>query len=157
LANGEGIRFFGNPRALLVLAGITLSLALCGLLSYTVGSATDADAGGWGLAQNILFPLGNAIFLTGVLVGLAALVVPQWKDSPAHAERVFHLMVFAAITVVILGVGVTITIVGRSFDWHASDWYTAGQVFLRLANEVFRAGVLLGLGYLSLRWAKSVE
>jgi hypothetical protein len=149
----------GNPRLLLILAGVTMLLALCGLISYCVGTAIGEDADAWRVTRISLFSLIHAIVYPGVLLSLAVLAVPSVVGGPAGVHRVFRVLVIAAIALVLVGVGEAITEIGQwsNSRYPDSRWYAAGSVSSGLAGAVFQAGVLVGLAYLCLRRSGALE
>jgi len=146
----------GNPRLLLILAGATTLLAFFAVIFVFVAARIVENAGGWGLSMTILFYLSGVAYYPGVLLGLAALAIPEWTDSPAGAHRVFRLLVIAAVVVVLLGVGLVVsTVAGQPYP--QSGWRTASEVSRMLAGDLFSGALLLGLGYLCLRRARATE
>ena len=152
---GQSLR---NSRLMLTLAGATLFLALCALVSLSVGTATAEQAGAWEMAETIMYSLGHAVFYPGLLLGLAAMVVPPSSGRTADPRRVFRVLVIAAVAMVLLGVGQAVTIVHKwSGHYDQLGWNTAGEVSYQLVGQLFLGGVLLGLGYLCLRRAEAFE
>jgi len=154
----------GNPRLLLILAGATTLLAFFALIFVFVAARIAENAGGWGLSMNVLFHLSAVIYYPGVLLGLAALAIPAWTDSPAGAHRVFRLLVIGAVVLVLLGIGQVVTYaalyLGPTYTYPESGWRVASEVSRMLAGALFSSALLLGLGYLCLRRAganKSAE
>jgi hypothetical protein len=142
----------GNPRLMLILAGATMLLAFFAFLFILVVVWIVGDTGGWRLVQTLLPFLSLVVFYPAVLLGLAALAIPQWTDSPAGAHRVFRWLVAAAVVLVLVGIGqVVSTVVG--YPYPQSGWQTASEISHMLAGDLFSAGVLVGLGYLCLRRA----
>jgi hypothetical protein len=151
----------GNPRLLLILAGATTLLAFFAFIFVFVAARIVENAGGWGLSMTVLFCLNGVIYYPGVLLGLAALAIPQWTDSPAGAHRVFRLLVIAAVVLVLLGIGQVVTYaalnLGPTYTYPESGWRVAGEVSRMLAGALFSSALLLGLGYLCLRRARTAE
>jgi hypothetical protein len=144
----------GNPRLLLILVGATTLLAFFAFIFIFVATRIVGNAGGWGLSTTMLFYLSAVIYYPALLLGLAALAIPEWIDSPAGAYRVFRLMVIAAVVLVLLGVGQAVSMVA-GLSHPESGWQTASQVSYMLAGDLFSGTLLLGLGYLCLRRAGS--
>ncbi|MBM4444576.1 MAG: hypothetical protein FJ020_04625 [Chloroflexi bacterium] len=111
--------------------------------------------------MTILIYLSGVAYYPGVLLGLAALVIPAWTDSPAGAHRVFRLLVIGAVALVLLGIGQVVTYaalhLGPTYTYPESGWRIASEVSRMLAGALFSSALLLGLGYLCLRRARATD
>jgi hypothetical protein len=155
---GQSLR---DPKVMLILAGAVTLLAFFAFIFVFVATRIVENAGGWGLSMTLLFHLSAVIYYPGLLLGLAALAIPQWTDSPAGAHRVFRLLVIAAVVLVLLGIGQVVTYaalhLGPTYTYPESGWRMASEVSRMLAGALFSSALLLGLGYLCLRRARAIE
>ncbi len=144
----------GSPRNLVPIAMAVLLLFFAGMVFYLAAMFADSGAprDNWAIAQVILIYLSQAVFYSGVLIGLGTLATTRKGDPASAAPRVARLLSWAGAAVVVLGVAESICIVGIE-QW--GGWrLEASQVGLRMGTAVFEGGVLAGLALLCLRRAR---
>ncbi len=147
----------GSPRNLVPIAMAVLLLFFAGIVFYIAAMFADTGTSrdNWGIAQIILIYMGQAVFYSGVLIGLGTLATARKGDAASAAPRVARLLSWAGAAVVVLGVAQSICIVGIE-QW--GGWrLEASQIGLRMGTAVFEGGVLAGLALLCLRRLKGPQ
>lgn len=144
-------------RALLSLATVVLALSAIAVAFNWIDAVAGVSAAGqvyrngWSVATMVVTLTGNAIYLPGVLLGLAALILAQSKTTRGRAARMTRTLLVLGGIVVMLGIG-------RAFCEAASDYYSQQETLAWptaqtglgvLGRALFHAGVLAGLAYLS--------
>ncbi len=143
----------GSPRNLVPIAMTVVLLFFAGIVFYLAATFDEADTTreNWMVAQVILVYLEQAIFCSGVLLGLGALATARKGDGTSAVSTVARLLSWGGAAVVILGVAQSVCIVGS--EW--GGWRTeATQIATKMATAVFEGGVLAGLALLCLRRAR---
>lgn len=151
--DGEDPLASGSPRNLVPIAMTVLLLSFAGVVFYVTASLLDSRStrDNWDIAGAVLSSVGNAVFYSGLLVGLGTFATAQSKDV-SSAASVARLLSYTGAVVVALGVAESVCIVGIN-EW--SGWHNeASQIAFRLADRVFEGGMLAGMALLCLRRVK---
>jgi hypothetical protein len=98
----------------------------------------------------VLMLTGSAIYLPGVLLGLAALSLAQSQAAREYATRTARPLFILGVVLVLLGIARAVCEVGSDYSEHLGTlgWFTAQTAFGLLGRSLVQAGTLAGLAYL---------
>jgi hypothetical protein len=150
---------------LLILAAVVFLLAAVALAFSSIDAALGTSSSvpmyqnGWSVATMVFVLAGNAIYLPGVLLGLAALGLAQSETTRERAAKLSRPLFIIGVAVLMIGVGEATCAVGTSYYGHLETltWSAAQGALGHLGRWLFKAGTLAGLAYLCLRQVGSAD
>jgi hypothetical protein len=155
----EDVSLSGGPGVLLILGAAVLVLCAAALAFSSVdaaigGSSTSPNYGnGWSVGSVVFMYAGSAVYLPGVLLGMAALVLAQSKTTRGRAAKMAWPLFMLSVAVIIVGIGRAVCEVHPHLD--IVSWPTAQTVLSQLGRSLVRAGTLAGLAYLCRQQVRS--
>ncbi len=138
-----------NKESLLLITAVVVfiaSIANMVLYEFAISSIDFMFwQSGWDQTQWYMGYLAGSIYVGGLLLGLYNLVVTISGRDRINKRRAHYLVYYGGLVVLVLyAAAAYCQLAGEGWDWHNVK-YTA----INLGGDIFKAGVLCGLWFLS--------